>query len=190
MTVRSMICLLLALLSLSVNAATDTPIVYHLPEDSEDYRSNYPVELLRLILAESAPHRKTQALKMTAGQDRVLMLLNDGVIDVFWSGASTFRNQEYRAIEYPIFKGLLGYRLVLVNSESPDILANITTLEGLKAFSVGQGGGWPDSRIYSENGFVVQTATTYIGLFSMLSKKTFRFVPALYCRGMERNRPL
>ena len=160
-----------------VFSQTADPIVYQVPESSTDFRSQYAVELLQLILKNTDTQRKTKPLKTTASQDRVLMLLNDGVIDVFWSGASKFRNQEFTPIEFPIYKGLLGYRLVLVNSEQPDLLAKTRTLEALKKFTVGQGGDWPDTRVYSENGFVVQTTSTYEGLFNMLSKKRFDLFP-------------
>ena len=153
------------------------PIVYQVPESAIDFRSQYAVELLQLILNNTDTQRKTKALHTTASQDRVLTLLNDHVIDVFWSGASTFRNQEFTPIEYPIFKGLLGYWLVLINSENKNLLSKTRTLEDLKSFTVGQGGDWPDTRVYSENGFVVQPTSTYEGLFNMLSKKRFDLFP-------------
>ena len=156
---------------------TSPPIIYFTPGVDADKRHLYPEALLKLILKNSGTSRKAAELKINAEQDRALFLLRDGVIDVFWTGSSQFRNAEFTPIRYPIFRGLLGYRLVLVNKQNTDILKNVKSISDLREYSIGQGGGWPEIEMYSQNGFTVQSATTYEGLFNMLSKNRFDLFP-------------
>lgn len=167
----------LILLCCYVKTESEEPIFYHVPDNPLDTRSAYPVELLKLVLSNSGTSRPLKEFRIEAEQDRVLKLLREGVVDVFWSGASNFRNEEFTAIRYPIFKGLLGYRLILLKKSNVHLLKNVKALEQLRAFTVGQGGDWPDRRIFSENGFVIQTTTSYEGLFNMLSKHRFDLFP-------------
>lgn len=62
------------------------------------------------------------------------------------------------AIRFPLERGLLGYRVCLVRGSEEDILKDVTDVQGLKRFTVGQGLGWGDIEVYRSAGFKVVEA--------------------------------
>lgn len=152
-------------------------VTYPEPLDDADNRDNYPIKLLHLILSHVDQDISIKALKTEANQERNLTLIKQGALDVYWSGTSTYRNSELMPIKFPIYKGLLGYRLILVKRENAQLLSAVKDLEDLTKFSIGQGSGWPEVKLYLENNFVVQTTTQYPALFEMLQKGRFDIFP-------------
>ncbi|MCC2617988.1 transporter substrate-binding domain-containing protein [Aestuariibacter halophilus] len=148
-------------------------VYYPVPSNLEDKRSQYPEELLSLLLTQQQGF-KPQAVYFTHTQDRALRLLEKQQLDVMWSGVDDTRLQRFRAIRYPLTKGLLGYRLLMVNRGSALATGKAFDLTNLR---FGQGAGWPDTHILRHNGLTVITATTYQGLFSMLAAQRFDAFP-------------
>ena len=152
-------------------------MTYPRPEAGSDKRQDFAIDVLQAILAQ-IPHKyRLQQSLYPAQQDRALLLLNDKKLDIVWTGTSDHREQHYRAIRIPIQKGLLGWRLFLVNEDHSDLLKDVQTTQQLRLFSVGLGGGWPDVALFSDNGFVVHTTTSYEALFMMLQKRRFDLFP-------------
>lgn len=171
----SFICSLL-LISFSVSS-TERLLIYPRPEAGVDKRQDFAIDVLQAILAE-VPHKyQLQESLYPAQQDRALLLLNDRKLDIVWTGTSDHREQHYRAVRIPIQKGLLGWRLLLVNEDKKNLLREVHSIEQLKPFSIGLGGGWPDVALFSDNGFVVHTTTSYEALFKMLQKRRFDLFP-------------
>ena len=84
-------------------------------------------------------------------------------------------------IPLPLDKGLLGYRLFLIMSDKQAELDKVHTLDELKRYSIGQASTWTDVKILSGNGFRLETAENYEGLFQMLAAKRFD----LFSRGVN-----
>lgn len=163
---------LIACLPLASNAST-RELVYPAPESLNDSRVHYHIELLHLLMSKMATPITLVESAYEAQQDRNLLLLDKGKIDIMWAGFSEERNEEYRMIPHKLSKGLLGHRVLLINSANPDLLKEVYSQEDLQLFSFGFGGGWPEVNLFSRNGFIVQTTTTYDGLFHMLARKRF-----------------
>jgi hypothetical protein len=83
--------------------------------------------------------------------------------------------QDYITIPIPLMKGLLGYRILLINRKDQQKFAAIKTLDELKQLRVGQGLGWGDVPILEHNGFTVVTGKEYESLFKMLIAGRFDF---------------
>jgi ABC-type amino acid transport substrate-binding protein len=118
-----------------------------------------------------------QAMGTTANQERNLKLIEQGELDIYWSAASISREQALLAIKIPIYKGLFGYRLMLVKAENKNLLAGVRTIKDLKKFTIGQGVGWPDVEIYQHNRIKVDTTNEYANLFNMLALGRFDLFP-------------
>lgn len=103
--------------------------------------------------------------------------IKTGGLDVMWSMTSMQLEQDFQALYFPLFRGLLGMRLALVKSERKDILRNVNSLEDLKNFTAGQGKTWPDTQILEANRLNVVKTLKYPSLFYMLEGERFDYYP-------------
>ena len=63
-------------------------------------------------------------------------------------------------IRIPLFKGLFGYRVLLIRKQEQARFDQINTQQDLAKFLGGQGTHWPDTLILQANGLRVTTAET------------------------------
>ncbi len=109
---------------------------------------------------------------------RSLKLLEEGiVVDIFWSIGTFERDKVLSKVNFDIYKGMFGYRLLLVNQEQKHFFESINSVNELKKRVAGLGYDWPDYEILSKNGFKVQGTTSYAGLFQLLQKKRVDYLP-------------
>jgi len=99
------------------------------------------------------------------------MMLNEQV-DVMFTGYSIERENTFLQVDFPMTRGLLGYRVFLTQVESLPALKQVRSLEQLKKFCVGTGSDWPDASIMEKNGFCVDRAPRD-RLWAMLANKRF-----------------
>jgi len=85
--------------------------------------------------------------------------------------------REMIPVPFPIDKGLLGWRVSLVDRRSQDRLSRLNSIEELRQFRVGQGSDWADVRIYEYNRIPVETASEFELLFPMLLHGRFDLFP-------------
>ncbi len=176
-TLKALLTILSGLSVIISPSTIGRDIVFPRAQSDTDHRTNFPTTLLTKILAQSSAEDKLVPTKFYAQQDRALKLLADKEIDILWTATSIDREREFRPIRIPIYRGLLGWRIALINAQNSNLLASVNNLEQLQQFSIGAGGGWPEVPIFSHNGFTVHTTTTYNGLFEMLSRKRFQLFP-------------
>lgn len=168
---------IIALCLLSVNSSAREldfeQIVY-----PNNQRQNYPIVLLDLALRAS---QKTYVLTPSSydyEQKRALSDLAIGKnLDVSWSMTSTDRESMLLPIRIPIFKGLIGWRIPLINSKNPMLFANSQTAKDIQPFKAGQMHDWPDTPILEWNGMTVFRSSTYAGLFKMLAMGRIDYFP-------------
>jgi hypothetical protein len=99
------------------------------------------------------------------------MMLNEKV-DVMFTGYSVERENTFLQVDFPMTRGLLGYRVFLTQVESLSSLEQVRSLEQLKKFCIGTGSDWPDASIMEKNGFCVDRAPRD-RLWAMLANKRF-----------------
>lgn len=160
-------------------AANPVRVVVHpRPESDGDTRSEYFVRVLDLALSRSGADYRLQAHALQMPKSRALMQLerHDGV-DVVWAVSTADREHALRPIRVPIDKGLLGWRLLLINKSAPPDFDHVRTLEQLRQFTAGQGHDWPDAAILASNGIPLELSADYEGLFRMLQARRFDFFP-------------
>jgi hypothetical protein len=175
---KTWLAILLTLAWLPAAVAADIVIRYPRPESNPDDRSRYPLRLLELALSRSDNDYRIEISPWRMQQGRALLQLekNEG-IDVLSTMTSTEREARLQAIRIPIDKGLIGWRLLLVERAKLGQMAHLRTLTELKNFSAGQGSDWPDTAILRDNGLPVYGTTSYESLFSMLESGRIDYFP-------------
>lgn len=135
---------------------------------------DYEISVLKLAL-KNAPGEHTLAIipVNSSNQSRILHSLknNQDEYNIFFTGFSQQRENDLLQVDFPITRGLLGYRIFAIQNDNQGLLASITNIEQLKAqVIIGSGIGWPDTEIFYHHGFRI-TETSYDGLWQMLKAK-------------------
>lgn len=170
-------CGWLLLLGLWSGAALAALQVTHLtPQNDQDKRDDYPLAVLQLALAESGVEHQLNPVSYL-NQGRALKLLEQRQgVDVVWSMTSREREAKLRPIRFPIDKGLIGWRVLLVREAQLPLFHNMG-LDLLRQLIAGQGHDWPDLQILKGNGFKVMPSSDYEALFALLAKDRIQFFP-------------
>ena len=140
-------------------------VVYPLPADSA--RWDYPIGLLRLALEKSGRPFALEPTSQVLTQSRQIHSLEKGRVSVAWMGTSADFEARMRAVPVPLYRGLLGHRICIIDRDSQARFSAVRTLEDLKTLTMGQGLGWSDVDILEAAGFNVHTGR-YETLFKMV----------------------
>ncbi len=142
-------------------------------------RQDYYTELLQLAL--SYPSGKAYQLKASGlfmPKQRAFDLMNDrGGIDVLFGSVSHERLQHYRGVPFAILKGYNGWRVALINRQTPDILKGIHSKQHLRRLTAGQFLTWSDTQILRSNDLKVETSADGHGLYGMLERRRIDYFP-------------
>lgn len=162
------------------HAAQPLRVVYPAPESPQDQRSFDVIALLRAALqhteASHGPFELTPA-QTAASEDRQLLSMEQGRLpNVVWASSTVAREQRLLAIRIPLRKGLLGFRIALIHRDRRAQFGRIRTVADLRAYALGQGPNWPETQMYRQLGFQVQTGS-YEALFRMLVNGRFDLFP-------------
>lgn len=174
-SLRQIVCLWLLLIA-STQAAT--LIRYPLLATANDPQQQYMLALLRLACSKTSTECKLQPARAMV-QSRAIQLLQrpDSSIDLLWTMTSKERERQLLPVRIPLYKGLIGWRVALLGEGRGQLLADVRTLDDLRAYSAGQGHDWPDVNILRAAGLTVVTSSDYEPLFSMLNQQRFDYFP-------------
>ena len=169
---------LIALLSQPLFATADIVVRYPRPESGPDERSRYSHRLLELVLQRAYLTYRVELhpVRMQQGRAIVRLKSNQG-LEVLSTMTSIEREQEMLPIRIPIDKGLIGWRILLINRAQADKFKAVTALDDLKQLTAGQGADWPDVRIMRANGLNVYGTSNYDSLFHMLDSQRLDYFP-------------
>ncbi|MCG9713699.1 transporter substrate-binding domain-containing protein [Shewanella insulae] len=171
------LCLCISL-GISMTAPAEAAdIRYNLSTHFVDPKQSYYIDLLRLAMEKSRDQYGDYRLlpvEMDMPQGRTIKLVEQGKLDVVWTMTSISREQQLRAVYFPLLKGLMGHRIAIIRKEDELRFANITTIEQLQAIPVGQGSDWPDSDILQHQGFTLVRGAAR-NLLNMLEKRRFDY---------------
>ncbi len=154
------------------------------PLKAEEYlaRYSYPFELLDEVLKRTVsdwgPYVEQPYTEPMSVARSHLEVLKGGLINVMISDAGHKELDEGMIpVPFPIDKGLLGYRVALIDRRKQQKIAAVSNLEQLRSLKVGQGVNWGDVPILEHNRVPVEVATTYDSLFLMLLAGRFDLFP-------------
>ena len=80
-------------------------------------------------------------------------------------------------IRIPLRRGILNYRLLLINKNKLADFANVKTIEQLREKSVGLRRHWATWQSMTHLGYNVVSAYSYEAIFAMLDKQRFDYIP-------------
>ena len=157
----------------------------HIPVRVQGTKLEEPVDYFTelLIMALNASKAENEVIDIVFSdrdysQARWIHLLqNDKRNFVIWTMTDKTREQQMRPIRIPLFKGLFGYRVLLIRKGEQVRFDNVTGLTDLAKLLAGQGTHWPDTDIMLHNGLRVTTSETTESLFRMLSARRFDYFP-------------
>lgn len=134
-------------------------------------RDAYQIGLLKLILEKTEVKYKITTLSTNWTQARIIAELKRGSdkINLYWMGTSTKLERDLLPIRFPIYRGLLGYRIFIIHKDDQVKFKNIKTLSDLQKYKGAQGLGWADIEILEHSG-LKQYTTLYESIFKMINK--------------------
>jgi len=155
---------------------------------------DYFVELTKLVLSKNPrlyPKSKLAFIGSKAvTQGRSLVLLDHDYVDIILSGTNAERESRYLPVRIPLFRGLLGYRVLLIRQEDKDKFLQIKRPSQLKKLNACQGAHWPDSDILESNGYLVSRVVHFNAMFEMLAKKRCDYFPRAIFEGNSEQRAI
>lgn len=163
--------------------ATEHITVFSCPgqESSHDIRADYDISLLRLALEKTIATHGPYQLNIYPGVNstRAFKLIETDKYSNFIAKGSANKSQlaKFSYANFPVDLGIVGYRVFFVSPFAVKRLKKVQTLDQLKTFSIGQGIGWLDNQILKFHGFDVITASSFEGLFKMVSRGRFDLFP-------------
>ncbi|NVJ71551.1 MAG: hypothetical protein HWE08_14420 [Alphaproteobacteria bacterium] len=140
----------------------------------------YVAEILKLAVNAAGGDHSVEVVRIAPiAQGRALRALADGraAYNVLYSGYSMQREQELTMVDFPLTRGLLGYRVLAVrpNAKRPLSSEALFDPQG-KPVCFGSGNDWPDTAIMRLAGLCVVTAADE-NLWPMLMRGRFEAFP-------------
>lgn len=152
--------------------AEEEPLVVRYPVLSEEYgqtRDEYFSRVLALALDKAGqPYRLEPVTLSNFRESRSVMSVAKGIYDIHWMNTNPTREMVLQPIRIPLFKGLIGWRLLLLRQQDKNRFEGMTGLKPLKGLTAVQGHDWPDSTILEANGLDVVRTPHWQGMFRML----------------------
>lgn len=144
-------------------------------------RESDPYHLNLLKLALSYHNDKTYKVKQydfpLPKQRAFVFLAENQRVDVLSASATAERLKNYRAIHVPLYKGLKGWRLAIINKKKPNLLQQVTNKQQLTLFQPVQFHSWIASKVLEHNDITVVKGSKFKGLFEMLDKNRADYLP-------------
>ncbi len=173
---RYWLTLLLLFANLSVAATWN--ISYPKSPDLFGQQDTYPLQVLALALEHTNIRYEVTPTRKAITQRRAIEQLKaNREINVIWSMTDALREEELLPVRIPIYKGLIGLRLFLVDEESADLMSPVQQLPELRSFIPIQSYEWPDTKILQANGFEVVTGSTKGQMYNLLKTERVNFFP-------------
>lgn len=151
--------------------------VHNAPETPDDHRYDYHWRVLRAALDATREKYGGYTLEPGMAMSEKLQVVEmrrpNGALNTLVLDATQALEQALLPIKIPIDKGLLGYRVFLIQAEDQPRFTAVQSLEQLRQFRFGQQREWSDVAIYRAAGLPVVAGSSYEGLFSMLMRRRF-----------------
>ncbi len=168
--------ILITVLFISCSTQAKESFVYLAPNGFNDTRHIYGKELLELALTLTQPEYGDFELKPSIPNidlKQTETLAKKGHFKNFFFKFSYYDElaNSLMSIPIPLERGIVGYRISLISSQTPDLLKNAHTPGQFKNKTIVQGLGWLDSNILSSNGFSVFSISNYDKMFEMVSNQ-------------------
>ena len=140
----------------------------------------YRWKLLELALAhtsEAPGEVRLEPFAEDTTQNRGVLLLQSGAIDVVALGTNDERESKLRPIKIDILRGIVGFRLLVIRAADQARIAQMDGGALRRQLTFGLNSQWADLPVMEANGFSVTTSSSYENLFRMLVAGRFDAFP-------------
>jgi len=150
-------------------------------QSEEDQRHIYPHVILEAALEATIDNYGPYTIIYTGlnlTRNRALIELEKGEkINIHEAPTRDEWEETVLPVRIPIRKGLLGYRLFLINKQDARKFRNLRSIDQLKRLKAGLGSQWSTTVVMNELDFSIETSNEYEGLFMMLRIHRFDYFP-------------
>jgi hypothetical protein len=141
-------------------------------------RDKYFIEMLNAALRHIDQPPTLRAKKMPAFKEgRSRVYLQNKRYDIHWLMTNSQLEEELHPVRIPLYKGLIGWRVFLIQEKDQAIFSNIQGLAELQQLSTAQGHDWPDVAILTNSNLRVYSSPSWNGLFEMLELGRIHYLP-------------
>lgn len=163
----------------SVNALSASwQITYPRHLENSSKIDEYPIQVLALALEQTGVKYQLNPSENILSKGKALVRLQDNrEINIVWGMTNPQREKDLLPIRIPIFKGLIGWRLLLIRQDMAGRFKYIQELEHLVKLAPLQGRDWPDTKVLQSNSFDVVTERSQSALMKMLGNAQGDFYP-------------
>lgn len=134
-------------------------------------------QVLELALKKTNASACVKVTDQVVNQERARDMVSKGELDVVDTGVQKDLESQFDGIYRPMDRGILGWRLFIINKDNEAALAKVKHIEDLRQYTAGQGNGWGDIVILEAAGLKVKTAPQISNLIQMVGGKRFDFFP-------------
>lgn len=143
-----------------------------------DENGTYSVAMLKLALSKYDNNHTLEFVDTSNHtQTRTFGDVANNKLDITWTATDQELENQMEPIRIPLYKGLLGHRILIIRNGDQARFDKVKTFDDLKQFTFGQGKTWPDYKILTANGLKAVPAMKYESLFFMLDGSRFDAFP-------------
>src|SRR6478752_7277333 len=99
----------------------------------------YAKGLLRLALSKIPEKYEWDESTPTNTESRIIQMIDDNQLDVCWYATTNDFEERMLPIRIPMYRGLLGYRILMIKKGTQSKFDGIRTIEDLRRISLGSG---------------------------------------------------
>lgn len=174
------ILVFLYILLFSNNIYAIDVIKANIGESTLDKRIHFKNEILKTALnltKEEFGDYRIEVHNYYMNAKRGFMELNAGkTINVYFALTQSKWEEQAIAIRIPVRRGLVSYRLLIINKKDAKEFSTISTLDELKEKRAGVNNGWTTYPIMENQHFNIVDVDDYDGMFNMLSVNRFDYL--------------
>lgn len=168
------------LMSFSCCALSAELVRARAPDGVGDYEHEYFFSLLKLALENAGGGERRYVVQYAPAmpEERALRQLErNKKIDVYWARSSSEREEKLQAVQVPLLRGLLGYRVGIVHKDAEPGYSAVKSVFKLLRYRPCQEAGSADGVILSAAGFEVVSNPSHEAIFKQTNMGRCDFFP-------------
>ncbi|AWB65612.1 hypothetical protein C2869_03795 [Saccharobesus litoralis] len=148
------------------------------PSGISEIRQKYVYDLLVLALKETtsaSQETRVTSIPTNTGYSASTYAVKKGKVDVTYFPANTEVETQLLPIRIPLYKGLMGYRTLLIQAKNQSKFDNLHSLKQFKNILQGAGSRWRTTKVLAHHEFKYITAERTSSLLKMLDIGRFEY---------------
>lgn len=146
-------------------------------QSDADPNGYYAAKMIKLALEHIDTKYELKVVPGDLTQTRMVEDTLNNSLDIIWAGTSKDLEEQLELVKIPLYKGLLGHRLLIIRKGDQAKFDQVKNIDDLRKIRLGQGTAWADTKILQANGLNVVKTMKYQNLFFMLDGGRFDAFP-------------